>query len=74
MRVGAPHGVCAALALYAVSRPTVSYRINRQLSGWILPPLMIRASGRTARTGLLQCSKHAHEFDYLTCLMRHKDR
>jgi hypothetical protein len=23
--------------------PLVSYRINRQLSGWILPPLMIRA-------------------------------
>ena len=25
--------------------PLVSYRINRQLSGWILPPLMIRAFG-----------------------------
>ena len=25
----------------------VSYRINRQLSGWILPPLMIRAFGAT---------------------------
>jgi hypothetical protein len=24
-------------------KPLVSYRINRQLSGWILPPLMIRA-------------------------------
>src|SRR6516165_1282257 len=28
--------------------PLVSYRINRQLSGWILPPLTIRAFGRTA--------------------------
>jgi hypothetical protein len=26
-------------------KPLVSYRINRQLSGWILPPLMIRALG-----------------------------
>jgi hypothetical protein len=25
--------------------PLVSYRINRQLSGWILPPLMIRVFG-----------------------------
>jgi hypothetical protein len=25
--------------------PLVSYQINRQLSGWILPPLMIRAFG-----------------------------
>jgi hypothetical protein len=24
-------------------KPLVSYRINRQLSGWILPPLVIRA-------------------------------
>jgi hypothetical protein len=23
--------------------PLVSYRINRQVSGWILPPLVIRA-------------------------------
>jgi hypothetical protein len=27
------------------AEPLVSYRINRQLSGWILPPLMIRAFG-----------------------------
>ena len=26
-------------------KPLVSFRINRQLSGWILPPLMIRAFG-----------------------------
>src|SRR6202048_4636035 len=36
-------------------KPLVSYRINRQLSGWIPPPLMIRAFGahcqdRTLRT------------------------
>ena len=29
-------------------KPFVSYRINRQLSGWIPPPLMICAFGRTA--------------------------
>jgi hypothetical protein len=27
------------------AEPLVSYQINRQLSGWILPPLMIRAFG-----------------------------
>ena len=27
------------------AKPLVSFRINRQLSGWILPPLMIRAFG-----------------------------
>ena len=29
--------------------PLVSYRINRQLSGWNLPPLMIRAFGAHCR-------------------------
>jgi hypothetical protein len=27
------------------TKPLVSYQINRQLSGWNLPPLMIRAFG-----------------------------
>ncbi len=27
------------------TKPLVSYRINRQLSGWLLPPLVIRAFG-----------------------------
>ncbi len=27
------------------NRPRVSYQINRQLSGWSLPPLLIRAFG-----------------------------
>jgi hypothetical protein len=27
------------------AKPLVSYQINRQLSGWNLPPLMIRAFG-----------------------------
>ena len=30
---------------YPHTKPLVSYRINRQVSGWILPPLMIRAFG-----------------------------
>jgi hypothetical protein len=33
-------------------KPLVSYRINRQLSGWILPPLMIRAFGAHCHFGL----------------------
>jgi hypothetical protein len=31
------------------TKPLVSFQINRQLSGWILPPLMIAPSGRTAK-------------------------
>src|ERR1700684_2409882 len=31
------------------SKPLVSYQINRQLSGWILPPLVIRAVGAHRR-------------------------
>ncbi len=31
------------------SEPLVSYQINRQLSGWILPPLVIRAFGAHRR-------------------------
>jgi hypothetical protein len=34
---------CHEAPTHAVTR--ISYRINRQLSGWILPPLMIRAFG-----------------------------
>jgi hypothetical protein len=43
--------------------PLVSYQINRQLSGWILPPLMIRAFGAHChfRTHALQ---HGFLFDY----------
>ena len=32
-----------AIWLFPGREPLVSYRINRQLSGWILPPLIIRA-------------------------------
>ena len=32
-------------------KPLVSYRINRQLSGWIPPPLMIRAFGAHCQEG-----------------------
>jgi hypothetical protein len=34
----------AAAALYP-TEPLISYQINRQLSGWNLPPLVIRAFG-----------------------------
>ena len=48
--------MCRALPPYAVEsrgfspcgyphKPLVSFRINRQLSGWNLPPLIIRAFG-----------------------------
>jgi hypothetical protein len=42
-----PRGdLCHEAPTPAVARkPLVSYRINRELSGWILPPLMIRAFG-----------------------------
>src|SRR5215472_8265508 len=33
-----------------LSKPLVSYQINRQVSGWIPPPLVIRAFGRTAKS------------------------
>jgi hypothetical protein len=33
------------------AEPLVSYQIDRQFSGWILPPQVIRAFGRTATTG-----------------------
>jgi hypothetical protein len=33
------------------AEPLVSYRINRQLSGWNLPPLMIRAFGAHGHCG-----------------------
>src|SRR6201987_6543377 len=29
------------------TKPLVSYRVNRQLSGWLPPPLVTHASGRT---------------------------
>jgi hypothetical protein len=42
------------------ARPFVSYQINRQLSGWILPPQVIRAFGAHCQSGQsrgpLQCS------------------
>jgi hypothetical protein len=39
--------------------PLVSYRINRQLSGWILPPLMIRAFGA-------HCHNRTHALQHKT--------
>jgi hypothetical protein len=45
------------------TKPLVSYQINRQLSGWILPPLVIRAVGahriRWARPCLQTASSRA---------------
>jgi len=36
------------------AEPLVSYQINRQLSGWILPPPMIRAFGAHCQYATLQ--------------------
>ena len=37
--------------------PLVSFRINRQLSGWNLPPLIIRAFGAQPTTDLRSCTR-----------------
>src|ERR1700680_3924323 len=38
-------------------KPLVSYRINRQLSGWIPPPLMIRAFGAHCHNRTHACNR-----------------
>jgi hypothetical protein len=52
--------------------PLVSYRINRQLSVWNLPPLMIRAFG--ARCQLRTCDKRATSFAFLAECQNHDCR
>jgi hypothetical protein len=42
-------------------KPLVSYRINRQLSGWIPPPLMIRAFGA-------HCQYRTRALQQTTCM------
>ena len=37
------------------SEPLVSYQINRQFSGWNLPPLVIRAFGAHCQKATLRC-------------------
>jgi hypothetical protein len=37
------------------AEPLVSYQINRQLSGWIPPPLVIRAFGAHCQTQTFGC-------------------
>jgi hypothetical protein len=45
------------------AEPLVSYQINRQLSGWNLPPLVIRAFGAHCqkRTSVHQCIQHKNK-------------
>jgi hypothetical protein len=45
--------------------PLVSYQINRQLSGWILPPLMIRAFGAHCHLRTNAPQRAASSFDDL---------
>jgi len=40
----------------------VSYQTNRQVSGRILSPEVIRPSGRTAKTGLMHRNKSSENF------------
>src|SRR3984893_3668315 len=44
-------------------KPLVSYRINRQLSVWILPPLMIRAFGAHCQVRTHAVQQRASSFD-----------
>jgi hypothetical protein len=37
------------------TEPLVSYQINRQLSGWTLPPLVIRAFGAHCQEATSTC-------------------
>jgi hypothetical protein len=38
------------------AEPLVSYQINRQLSGWNLPPLVIRAFGAHCQSATLHAN------------------
>jgi hypothetical protein len=46
-------------------KPLVSYRINRQLSGWIPPPLMIRAFGAHCQERTYAAQQNNILFDHL---------
>src|SRR4029450_2823385 len=46
-------------------RPLVSFQINRQLSGWILPPLTIRAFGAPCQFLTHAPQQTASSFDHL---------
>src|SRR5262249_26709473 len=44
------------------AKPLVSYQTYRQLSGWILPPLVIRAfSGHTSYQGISCCQRQVQQ-------------
>jgi hypothetical protein len=47
--------------------PLVSYQINRQLSGWILPPLVIRAFGA-------HCQQETHTPQQMALAFNHRIR
>ena len=47
------------------TEPLVSYQINRQLSGWNLPPLVIRAFGAHCHLRLMHRSKGGLLLDHL---------
>ena len=47
------------------AKPLVSYQINRQLSGWNLPPLMIRAFGAHGQKATYAVRQKTFLFDHL---------
>jgi hypothetical protein len=47
------------------TKPLASFRINRQLSGWNLPPLMIRAFGAHCQSATFAPQQDSPLFDHL---------
>ena len=50
------------------AKPLVSFQINRQLSGWNLPPLMIRALGAHGHLRTIAPQQMALLFDHLVLI------
>src|ERR1700736_4770172 len=55
-------------------KPLVSYRINRQLSGWIPPPLMIRAFGAHCPHRTHAAQQRASSFDNMVGALLEEQR
>src|SRR5258707_9024813 len=60
----APYKACSGFTR-VTARPLVSYQINRQLSGWNLPPLVMRAFGAHSQKRTRAPQQSAPLFDHL---------